>query len=95
MFELPLHPTSQSSGSQQYISLTPITISPFSRWDEITNEKVKPSDRPVVLNRASSTNTTNPFGSTFCYGYQVLLNVQGNNSDSVFMHIKTFKSTFS
>lgn len=76
MFELPLHPTSQSSGSQQYISLTPITISPFSRWDEITNEKVKPSDRPVVLNRASSTNTTNPFGSTFCYGYQVLLNVQ-------------------
>ena len=71
MFELPLHPTSQSSGSQQYISLTPVTISPFSRWDEITNEKVKPSDRPVVLNRASSTNTTNPFGSTFCYGYQV------------------------
>ena len=95
MFELPLHPTSQSSGSQQYISLTPITISPFSRWDEITNEKVKPSDRPVVLNRASSTNTTNPFGSTFCYGYQVLLNVQGNNADSVILHIKTFKSTFS
>ena len=73
MFELPLYPTSQSSGSQQYISLTPITISPFSRWDEITNEKVKPSDRPVVLNRASSTNTTNPFGSTFCYGYQVCM----------------------
>ena len=39
MFELPLHPTSQTSGSQQYISLTPVTISPFSRWDEIANEK--------------------------------------------------------
>lgn len=73
MFELPLHPTSQNAGSQQYISLTPVTISPFSRWDEITNEKVKPSDRPVVLNRASSTNTTNPFGSTFCYGYQDII----------------------
>jgi len=27
----------------------------------------------VVLNRASSTNTTNPFGSTFCYGYQDII----------------------
>ena len=94
MFELPLHPTSQSSGSQQYISLTPITISPFSRWDEITNEKVKPSDRPVVLNRASSTNTTNPFGSTFCYGYQVLSNDQWNNAESVLYISKYSKVHF-
>ena len=30
-------------------------------------------ERPVVLNRASSTNTTNPFGSTFCYGVQDII----------------------
>ena len=87
MFELPLYPTSQSSGSQQYISLTPITISPFSRWDEITNEKVKPSDRPVVLNRASSTNTTNPFGSTFCYGYQVCMILVENITANIICNI--------
>ena len=34
---------------------------------------VGPCERPVVLNRASSTNTTNPFGSTFCYGIQDII----------------------
>lgn len=67
-FELPLSP--DSGGQLQY--LTPVNISPFSRWDEIS-ERIKPSERPVVLNRASSTNTTNPFGSTFCYGYQDII----------------------
>jgi len=51
---------------------TPITVTPFSRWDQIS-EKLKPNEKPVVLNRASSTNTTNPFGSTFCYGYQDII----------------------
>ena len=46
-----------------------MTVTAFSRWEEIA-ARVKASERPVVLNRASSTNTTNPFGSTFCYGYQ-------------------------
>ena len=53
-------------------TMTPVSISSFSRWDQIS-EKLKPSDKPVVLNRASSTNTTNPFGSTFCYGYQDMI----------------------
>ena len=53
-------------------TMTPVSISSFSRWDQIS-EKLKPSDKPVVLNRASSTNTTNPFGSTFCYGYQDII----------------------
>jgi hypothetical protein len=53
-------------------NITPITITSFSKWDQIS-EKLKPSERPVVLNRASSTNTTNPFGSTFCYGYQDII----------------------
>jgi hypothetical protein len=53
-------------------------VTAFSSWEEIA-EKMKPSDRPVVLNRSSSTNTTNPFGSTFCYGYQdVIFEVMPN-----------------
>jgi hypothetical protein len=47
-------------------------ISAYTKWDTIS-EQLKPSERPVVLNRASSTNTTNPFGSTFCYGYQDII----------------------
>jgi len=73
MFDLPLQPGGQSSVSLDSVSaLSLVSISPFSRWDEIA-EKVKPSERPVVLNRSSSTNTTNPFGSTFCYGYQDII----------------------
>ena len=31
------------------------------------------------ISRASSTNTTNPFGSTFCYGYQdIIFEVMAN-----------------
>eukprot|EP00094_Tigriopus_californicus_P011469 TCALIF_11074-PA protein Name:"Similar to CG7083 UPF0183 protein CG7083 (Drosophila melanogaster)" AED:0.05 eAED:0.05 QI:457/0.6/0.66/1/0.8/0.83/6/1112/457 len=71
-FELPLYQENSSSGTQQYISTTPITVTAFSKWEEIS-DKMKPSERPVVLNRASSTNTTNPFGSTFCYGYQDII----------------------
>nr|CAD7588919.1 unnamed protein product [Timema genevievae] len=54
-------------------------ISAYTKWDTIS-EQLKPSERPVVLNRASSTNTTNPFGSTFCYGYQdIIFEVMPNN----------------
>lgn len=53
-------------------SPAPVHVSPFTKWETIA-EKLKPSERPVVLNRASSTNTTNPFGSTFCYGYQDII----------------------
>ncbi|XP_039298490.1 UPF0183 protein CG7083 [Nilaparvata lugens] len=49
-----------------------IIVSAYSKWDVISDQ-LKPSERPVVLNRASSTNTTNPFGSTFCYGYQDMI----------------------
>lgn len=47
-------------------------MSAYSKWD-VVSDQLKPSERPVVLNRASSTNTTNPFGSTFCYGYQDMI----------------------
>lgn len=56
-----------------------VEVSAYSKWDELCRQ-LKPSERPVVLNRASSTNTTNPFGSTFCYGYQdIIFEVMPNN----------------
>lgn len=55
-------------------------ITTQSMWDSDQNICFKPSDKPVVLNRSSSTNTTNPFGSTFCYGYQnIIFEVTSNN----------------
>lgn len=50
----------------------PLAISAYSKWDAISS-RLTPSDRPVVLHRAGSTNTANPFGSTFCYGYQDII----------------------
>lgn len=54
------------------LNLEGVLITAYSNWDDIC-KKLKPSERPVVLNRASSTNTTNPFGSTLCYGYQDII----------------------
>ncbi|XP_075742702.1 phagosome assembly factor 1 isoform X4 [Rhipicephalus microplus] len=48
-------------------------VTAFTKWDELQERLVKASERPVVLNRTSSTNTTNPFGSTYCYGYQDII----------------------
>ncbi|KAK6622400.1 hypothetical protein RUM44_002211 [Polyplax serrata] len=49
-----------------------LRITAYTKWKEMFH-LVKKSDRPVVLNRASSTNTTNPFGSTFCYPFQDMI----------------------
>lgn len=66
--------SNQMSGGSKLLDLSPVhvIISAYTKWDTIC-EQLKPSERPVVLNRASSTNTTNPFGSTFCYGYQDII----------------------
>lgn len=59
--------------------VTPIIINAYSKWNEISSV-MAPSERPVVLHRASSTNTANPFGSTFCYGYQdIIFEIMPNN----------------
>lgn len=59
-----------SNDSKKYDKKSkPIIVNTFTKWDEIS-ERLKHSERPVVLNRGSSENSTNPFGSTFCYGYQ-------------------------
>lgn len=52
--------------------LKDVGIDAYTHWNDIC-VKLTPSERPVVLNRASSTNTTNPFGSTLCYGYQDII----------------------
>ncbi|XP_013138222.1 PREDICTED: UPF0183 protein CG7083 [Papilio polytes] len=56
-----------------------VTITAYSKWETVSRA-LRVCERPVVLNRASSTNTTNPFGSTFCYGYQdIIFEVMSNN----------------
>ncbi|KAI4467632.1 hypothetical protein MML48_2g00013289 [Holotrichia oblita] len=55
-----------------HLHLNSVDVTAYCRWDEL-KKQLTPSERPVVLNRASSTNTTNPFGSTFCYGYQDII----------------------
>lgn len=55
------------------------TITAYSKWEGVSRA-LRVCERPCVLNRASSTNTTNPFGSTFCYGYQdMIFEVMSNN----------------
>ncbi|KAF3421061.1 hypothetical protein E2986_08076 [Frieseomelitta varia] len=68
-FSLTLPPENNSTESGKLIDVSPspVTITAYTKWDRIS-EQLKASARPVVLNRASSTNTTNPFGCTFCYG---------------------------
>ncbi|XP_040154048.1 UPF0183 protein CG7083 [Anopheles arabiensis] len=57
----------------------PVMITAYSKWDEVAT-RLTPSERPVVLHRAGSTNTANVFGSTFCYGYQdIIFEVMPNN----------------
>jgi len=50
-----------------------LSIDAHTKWSEIQGLLLRPDRKPVVLNRASSTNTTNPFGSTFCYGVQDMI----------------------
>lgn len=54
------------------IDVNNIQINAYSKWNEI-NGNLEASEQPVVLNRTSSTNKVNPFGSTFCYGVQDII----------------------
>lgn len=56
----------KQQGSQE------LRITAYTKWKEMCH-LVRKADKPVVLNRASSTNTTNPFGSTFCYPFQDMI----------------------
>jgi hypothetical protein len=54
-------------------------VTAYTKWDTIS-DNVKASQRPVVLNRASSINTKNFFGATLCYGYKNMIFEVGQNS---------------
>lgn len=45
----------------------------FLQWNDVQEFLTKPTDKPVVLNRSSHTNSSNPFGATHCYGYQNII----------------------
>lgn len=57
-----------------------LTVTPSTKWSDVQIFLTRPTDKPVVLNRSSSTNSSNPFGSTYCYGYQnMIFEVMRNN----------------
>lgn len=73
-----------------------LTVRPYTKWNQVqeylsTSSSSSPSSRhPVILNRASTTNTTNPFGATFCYGVQDIIFeiIQNNYIASVILYRK-------
>lgn len=50
-----------------------VIVNAYTKWERGISTRLYPSDRPVVLHRSSSTNCSNLFGSTFCYGYQDII----------------------
>eukprot|EP00731_Ephydatia_muelleri_P023427 Em0015g1010a len=50
-----------------------LMIDSFTKWNDVQEFLTKPTDKPVVLNRSSHTNSSNPFGATHCYGYQNII----------------------
>ncbi|XP_055941085.1 phagosome assembly factor 1-like isoform X2 [Argiope bruennichi] len=75
-FNLPIEV--KASSEPENITLVDVSdkkqiITAFTKWDEMEELLKKPLERPVVLNRASTHNATNPFGSTCCYGYQDII----------------------
>ncbi|XP_029634626.1 UPF0183 protein C16orf70 homolog isoform X1 [Octopus sinensis] len=66
-FKIPIHidkPELETGLSEE----EPLIITAYSKWDKVQKYLLKPEQRPVILTRSSSTNTSNPFGSTLCYG---------------------------
>lgn len=55
------------------LELGGVNVGVDTEWDDLSNSLFRSGQptHPVVLNRTSS--TENPFGSTFCYGYQDLI----------------------
>ncbi|KRX66407.1 UPF0183 protein C16orf70 -like protein [Trichinella sp. T9] len=67
-----------------------VEVTPFKKWEELESSlfgSTRNCDlpaalgqhQPVVLNRSCSNNDSNPFGSTFCFGYQdIIFEVMSN-----------------
>ncbi|KAG5682430.1 hypothetical protein PVAND_011783 [Polypedilum vanderplanki] len=86
-FKLELHPDKNDQ-----LNSNPVIVTAYSKWDSISSKLLEPSDNPVVLHRSSSTNCSNIFGSTFCYGYEDIIFEIMNNG---FIASITFYSTSS
>ncbi|XP_039265199.2 phagosome assembly factor 1-like [Styela clava] len=62
-------------GEENCVDVTPCTL-----WNDVIGQLPFDVGKPVVLNRASSTNNTNPFGSNFCFGLRnMIFEVMSNN----------------
>lgn len=72
-FKLPVMADSNKKGSTSSEEGELLIIDAYSKWMEIQHLLLRPEQRPVILNRSSSTNTSNPFGSTFCYGVRDII----------------------
>ncbi|XP_005092092.2 UPF0183 protein C16orf70 homolog [Aplysia californica] len=74
-FKLPItvEPSRLSQSQTLMLEDDLLVITAYSKWDEVQKVLMTPKHRPVILNRSASTNTSNPFGSTFCYGVQDLI----------------------
>jgi len=75
-----------------------LNVTPYSKWNAVQDflaKKANGARQPIILNRASTTNTTNPFGPTFCYGVQDLIFeiIQNNYIASVILYNKKDKSS--
>lgn len=73
-------------------SSSDVVVTTSTKWSEIQDYLTEPTDKPVVLNRSSSTNSINPFGSTFCYGHQnvifeVLYVHMCNTCDTIILYL--------
>ncbi|KRY69687.1 UPF0183 protein C16orf70 -like protein [Trichinella pseudospiralis] len=67
-----------------------VEVTPFKKWEELESSLFGSTrncnlpaplgqHQPVVLNRSCSNNDSNPFGSTFCFGYQdIIFEVMSN-----------------
>ncbi|XP_067652292.1 phagosome assembly factor 1-like isoform X2 [Haliotis asinina] len=73
-FKLPVM-VSREKQQQQHSLMddSDFIVTAYSRWNDVQSSLLKADERPVILNRSSSTNTSNPFGSTFCYGVQDMI----------------------
>lgn len=73
----------------------PVIVNAYSKWNSISS-RLNPSERPVVLHRASSTNCSNLFGSTFCYGYQdIIFEVMNNGQIAGISFYNSSQNVFS
>lgn len=68
-FLIPLPVPSKSQDNQSLIGIDNdvIDLTFDTKWSSIERHLIKPTTRPVILNRTSE---NNPFGSTYCFGYK-------------------------